>query len=632
MGPRLAVHSLALGGFVVSGGSLGGCGEQATPWATQLEADSPCYHVDVSDGLSDGAEVDGLFHCLDHHGHLSPLRPAAQALGEGSSPTPGDRLAEAQRATRGVDLDPFAGVSVAAAWLADPERPTDQVLNSLAELATGVPASELIATPEAAHALERSPLQALAPALPHIAEGLLDEPRALGEVADALQHDALPAWLDALARASDRAGVDGWLQAVGEARPLTRSPQNDRHPGATGDSLRDLVEVWWLRDGATLERLVPYLAVLLDGPSERRALAASVADAYDSGDLEQLGTSLAWLASVDRHGAPLTDLDEPSALTRLARVFATTNAPVECELDLWITSFEWSFDNLAVRLLQWVANLDDEGIDSAGSLLGSLSDNAVSEAVLELAIASGTCPSITQETLDDLDAVVLLFEEPADPTKTVLVGALRAVPAERLPAVADALTTAWEAGGVPPLEEFVRDVGTTRAVGGLGRLVGALATSGGPTEPTLEEALGWLHQLSLAPERRGRLDHLGSTVLGSDPAWSAIDRGAELLAVPDSELTHLPELTREIVASDPELALFEPLRTVLATEAVVRPLLQVLAEPAVVAAVFPEQSSTDTPAPAPWLALRLTDGTLTGLLSVVSDLLGAAGYRSGSGQ
>jgi len=597
------------------------CGPVAEPWADQLQPEGPCLQVEVSDGLDDGAEVDALFHCLDHHGHLAPLRPAATAMQDtpAGTATPADRLAEAQRAAARADLEPFAGVVAAGSWLASPDRPTVSVLRTTAELLSGVPAIEL---PEARHeAPQRSPVHALAPALPAIAGDLLAEPAALGEVSDALAHDGVPAWLGAIADASEAAGVDRWLQAAGEARPLTISPDNDRHGDASGDSLRDLLEVWWLREGATLPELRPELAILLADPSDREALAVALVEAHDAGELEQVGTSAAWLATVDRHGEPLADPAEPSALARVVRVVATTNEPVECELDLWVTSFEWSFDNLAVRLLELLTQLDDDAIDDAGSLLASLTGGGVSEAVLRAAVQSGTCPTLTLDTLDDLDAVALLFEPEADPLRTVVVGGLRATPPGHLPALADATTDLWVHGGLPPVEELLRDIGSSQAIGGLGRLTGELSRPRGSEPSVVEQGLALAHQLATQPVRRHHVDHLGRALLGPDEAWVAIDRLADLAADPDSEVAAAPQLIREILTTDPQLELAEPLRVVLADEDVVRPLLEVASSHEVVQALTPPSSSVDDPAPTAWLAGHLVDGTLHDLARILAELL-----------
>ena len=601
---------------------IGACTPPPAPWADQLAVDGPCHRVDLNDGLDDGAELQELFRCLDHHGHLEVLRPSAAALSQPHDGTrPDDLLVEAQQAAITVELDPFAGAVAAATWLADPSRPTQDVLDVTAELLSGVPATQLSGAEPPHHVLSTSPLSPLAPVLPGMAEGLLAQPAALAEVADALAHDAAPAWLSAAATASATAGVDRVVQALGEARPETLSPGNDRHPGATGDSLRDAVDVWWLHDDAILASLTPELALLLEGPGRRAALTDAIAAAHASGAVDDLGPSLRWLTEVDPQGRPLGTGD-PSALARMVRVLALTNQPVECELGLGPVGVSWSFDNLAVRLLELVARLDDDAIDSAGSLFSALTGGPVSDSLLRAAVATGTCPAITTETLDDLDAVALLFTADAAATRIVAVEVLRALPTGALPTVADALETVWLGGGMAPLEELLRDVGHTPGVGGLARLLGVLARD---DAPTVQALLALVHQLSIDPARRDRLDHLGRVLLGPDASWEAIDRLAVLVAHPDSRSAELPSLARAVLAADPDLALLEPLRALLVEESVVRPLLEAARAPRVVEAVLPATSSPDAPAPLVWLAPQLVDGTIADLVELVSRVLVAAG-------
>ena len=422
-------------------------------------------------------------------------------------------------------------------------------------------------------------------------------------------------------RAASVEAVDRVVQALGEARPETLSPGNDRHPGATGDSLRDAVDVWWLHDDAILASLTPELALLLEGPGRRAALTDAIAAAHASGAVDDLGPSLRWLTEVDPQGRPLGTGD-PSALARMVRVLALTNQPVECELGLGPVGVSWSFDNLAVRLLELVARLDDDAIDSAGSLFSALTGGPVSDSLLRAAVATGTCPATTTETLDDLDAVALLFTADAAATRIVAVEVLRALPTGALPTVADALETVWLGGGMAPLEELLRDVGHTPGVGGLARLLGVLARD---DAPTVQALLALVHQLSIDPARRDRLDHLGRVLLGPDASWEAIDRLAVLVAHPDSRSAELPSLARAVLAADPDLALLEPLRALLVEESVVRPLLEAARAPRVVEAVLPATSSPDAPAPLVWLAPQLVDGTIADLVELVSRVLVAAG-------
>jgi len=614
------------GGFLLLGLA---CGRPASPDdLAELAAESPCFRVDLVDGLADADEVDELFGCLDRYGHLAPLRPAAAALQEETlGSRPADHLADAQRAAMQAGADPLAGAAVVAAWLTEDDLPTRGMLDAVAELATGQSADALRIAPALATDLSASPWVVLAPEVPGMAASLREQPRALGELATLLDDEAVPLWAAGLAAASEAEGVDAWLREAGRAVDASRSPHNDRHPDASGDSLRDLVETWLLRDEPVLQALAPPLQALLDAPGLGDDLAAAVHEVHQAELLEHVPASAAWLAEQSIDTAPVTH-NHPSALHRFVRLLATTNEPIDCELDLWLTSFEWSVPNLAVRVLQLVSQLQPGEAQELASFLGDLSDSALTEAVLELAIDSGTCPTLTHETLDDLAAVTVLQETEAEPLLVALIEVLQVADAHgALPDVADAVQATYDEGGLPPLEEALRDVGPTLAAGGLARMVGALArpeAHGLAAEPNLAGGMEATRRLVSAPERVVDLQGLARSVLDTDATWEALGRVADVLAT-DGQLAHGLALYRQLYAHDPSLSLFAPARTWITDAPTIDAALLVLSDPEVVDALLAEWPSDDGPPPLGWLAQSLVDGTIEDLAMQIATLLADAG-------
>jgi hypothetical protein len=610
---------LLTGGLLLGGLACGRPG--GDDWSSHLKAESPCYEVGLADGLDDAAEVDALFRCLDRHDHMAPLRPTARAL-QAPEPSPATHLASAQRAAMRTGADPLEGAAAVLGWMSDADLPSQAMLDALAEALTGLPADTLRGTDEPD--LSASPVVALRPALPAMADELRQQPEALREVAALVANDGLPRWLAGMAEASAHEGVDAWLREAGVSLLATRSPGNDRFPDASGDSARDLITVWVLRDEPVIADLAPQLEQLWGDAPLAEGLADALHRTHDTGQLEGVAASAAWLSGRALDGGP-PSVDEPSVLARFVRLLATTNEPIDCELDLWLTSFEWSLDNLAVRVLQIVADLEPGQVEDLASVLGALSGNALSEVVLEAAIDSGTCPTLTHDTLDDLQAVVWLQEPEAEPLLVVLVEVLGVADEHGvLPVVADAVTTVHDHGGLAPAEELLADVGDSPAAGGLLRMLGALsdpAAEGLSADaPDLSGALLAVGQLASDPRRVVAVHELARTLLTPDATWQALGHTGEVLAA-DGQLAHTLETWRQLHAADPTLPWFDPVRAWLSDPAVVDEALQVVAAPEVVDALLAESPSDDGPPPLWWAAHGMADGTLAELAEPLSALL-----------
>src|SRR5687767_12999343 len=99
-------------------------------WIDALVADSPCYRVDLLDGLdaTSTAEAHDLFGCLNRHGHVEAFRPfdAAFDVETRTGDPVGVELARAVGAMSEADADPFALADVLLAAITASEDRQDE--------------------------------------------------------------------------------------------------------------------------------------------------------------------------------------------------------------------------------------------------------------------------------------------------------------------------------------------------------------------------------------------------------------------------------------------------------------------------------------------------------------------------
>jgi hypothetical protein len=238
--------------------------------------------------------------------------------------------------------------------------------------------------------------------------------------------------------------------------------------------------------------------------------------------------------------------------------------------------------------------------------------------------------------VDDLAAVEQIADPQAAALLTVLVAAVDALEEgeeDRVPALADLADDLSEAGGLLPAEELIRDVASTALVDDLASALPPLAdpaayglTAQGAPAADLQAALNaaaWVVDRDPATGRTGFDDLQPLLVaLGEvDGSWTALDRGAALLAAPDSALGDGVQLVHTLVALDPTLSLLHDVAAVAGDRAVTTPALEL-------AATAPLVDTALDPAPnaAPDFLGRLArDGTLDDLLRLVDLVFGLVG-------
>ncbi|MEQ1568975.1 MAG: hypothetical protein ABMA64_25275 [Myxococcota bacterium] len=579
---------------------LAGCGGTSSSWwIDELSPDSACYRVDLFDGVRATAEWHDLFACLNQGDALSPLAPLDAALDDQTrlGVPAGDELGSALAAARAQHLDPFTWVEIGAHAVAQ-DQLTPWIDLSL-EWVYGVPAPDVrsgataLGDPEA---LSAGALVPLAGPLRETAAAFLDDELAaatfLGDLARDPRTDQWVYTIGSATSSTDpvvSGAVGPFALHAAQALAAARSPANDRWAGATGDSARDLVEFFVVRDNPVVEQVAPAVTAMLSDPEVRAAVVPTIDSLAARGHLAPLGAEVAWLASVDVDGTPAAG-GEPSALYRFVRLLATNNAPVDCSIDLGFTSIDWRFDNLAVATLRVVADLRPGQVEDLAAIVSDLTGGGLTLELLQLGVDTGVCPTLTAQTLDDLTALAVLTEPETESVLTTFVavlGVLEQGQTDHLPEFADAATALFAAGGLEPAEEAIRDWGASAWTADVTALVpvavrpeayGLTAAGGAPaTLEDLVDAVGWL----FAPEpSTGRIgfDRVRPWVVpmfAHDGTWAAVGAFARVASDERSVSSKLPSLLPGLLELDPSLDTLHAAGTLLAEPAIAGPALRV---------------------------------------------------------
>lgn len=622
-------------------------------WLDQLVPDAPCYRVDLLDGLDETSttEIHDLYGCLNHHGHLEALSEADAALEieTRAGVTAGVELAGLTNRMREADVDPFALVSVMLDGLTADDRPLPELLDLSLELGWGDRANRIrtgqipLDDPQA---LERGVLLLLAPVLLQSATAQLeDDLEALRFTGGVLQDPETIRWIQtglALLEADAPAPIalrQGLIQRLSEGLEATRSPHDDRWPRASGDSLRDLIAFFVVRQNPVVDHISPAIDTMLSDPLIRQGLVPATRDLIDAGDLARVPPELAWLASVDVDGSP-TDPAEVSALYRFIRLLSDNNREVDCSIDLFgFPVLQWSFPNLSVATLRLIADLSPGTVQDLASLVSALTGGPVTEELLELAVETEVCPDFTQQTLDDLRALEAISRPEAASLLTSVISALHVLERgelDHLPALAELCEALFLAGGLEPFEELVRDLGEEALALDLVRLIeisldpgahGIAPTGQDPVDLSDGiELLRW----SFAPDPQTgqtgfqRLRPWMAPVLDQDETWQIVENLAALGRDDRTQVGQLLELIPRLAALDPDLVLLEQLSPLLAEAQLAGPWLRLAeTDPLVEALLAPPDAARQVPLV--WWGELVVTGALEDLLRLVDTLLAGLG-------
>ncbi len=623
-----------------------GCAE-TTPWTEQLVPGGPCYAVNLLDGLDNSStqEEHDLFACLDANGTLSGYRALDAAL---DAPT----------------RDGAVGL-VLARWITD--APSQMPSISLGGLLDA--AREALAAPEDLHRLThvgvelvygvayadagtsvplnaRSSLDAglLVPALPvvGVASGsLLDENLApLETVAGMLRSERVPrlAWTLARTLESDDPALSPlgtrWAEDLSEALAAVDSPGNDRWAAASGDSLRDAADALFLAtDSRGRPQIVPLtepLLELLQDGSVRRAARSTFHAEVQAGRVAALPDGLLHLASVDVDGGTLTD-GEDSALVGLVRLLARTNTSFDCTVDFGWFDIDFSLGNLAVSILETLADADPSAVEDGVGLLGDVLGLDLSDSLLNSIADTRVCPVLDRQLVRDLHALDRLQDPQAAGLLRSLLGFLDAT-RPRIDALVETLDRLHTLGLVAPVEEVLRDLAGTQALDDLLAILPAvddpaahhdLARFPAGVDPVDFDLVWDLATDALATDAAGLtpLDRLAGpvdAVLSNEGTWTVLHATGRLLGDPRAEVHDLVAGFPDALAEDPTLSVASDAADLLENDALVRPLLVLAEADSLRAAV----ASTEVvqPGPLPFTAQLVVGGTFEVLLDTIDAL------------
>ncbi len=607
-----------------------------------FETGGPCWSVDLGDGLDEEStdELQSLYACLNRTGDfdaLGELMAAMEVAGRTGVPH-GLELAASVNDLLARGLDPSAAVGALAELL----EHRDDLLTPLVELAIELLYGVRYETVHAGITLaDPASLEAglVVPALPLARDAatmlLDDDGRALVDVADALEGELLGDALCTALRIAEDPAAPSLLADVPAALDAVISPENDRWSEASGDSVRDLVEMLLLGDAPLLDTLAPPLAEIMADVTLGQRLEPVLYDAAATGALEGVPAQLRHLVTVDVNGRPLGAATEASALLTLLRLHSATNTELQCSLDLWVTDLEVDLGNLGVELLRTIAHMDPDDVNTGISILGTILGWDLSQATLEAIAESGVCPSLTPQVVEDMQVLDRLIDPEVEDLTAVAIPFLAAfdqagTSADRIPELVDLLALAYDTGIAPPLEEILRDVGDSAlvddAIALVPYLVGLrqmpLATCPTGAEPLLFEDV-WVLGGEALGEPAGALRPVLLMALESDTTWALLPTVSGLLADPDTRLRRLDELAAAALEIDPDLAALDSVAGTLRDTEALGPALRMLESEPLITAIG--ATEIDAEGPLPWLVRLEGDGTLAALMRFVELVFNEVG-------
>ena len=634
---------------------LSGCGfgfSERSSWRDQLVADSPCYRVDILNGLDeeDTTEFEDLFGCVNHSGHVDPLVPVVASLSaeetRAGAPAALD-LAHLVNTLPDADVDPFALAGLALDALQAENRPFEALLDVGLELIYGVPAADLrggsVSLRDGA-SLATGVLVPIGALIPEVSTVLLDSDLAGATwAADLLADPELHRWLatfGALIESEDAevsALASSLLPGVGDAILATRSPGNDRWPAASGDSVRDLVRTFDLVDAGN--EVAPPLVAMLSDLAVRTSVRGLIDARGADGTLALVPEQTKWLADVDIDGGSLQS-GEDSGLYALLRLLHDTNQPMSCSLDLWVTSLSVNFGNLAVVILELLASQSPDNVQGLSGLLGDAMGFPGFETVMGEVAESGLCPVFSPQVAADLQAIDLLASDETYELLVVLMDLLDLLQSgqnevNHIESLVDLASAFYAFGLVPPLEELVRDIGDAPLMADVMVLssvllrpedyVGDQIADPVDMDDGLELLLALLDEDPATGEPVfAGAEAVAKPIIASDGTWKALEAAGRLLVDDRSQLSRGLELVPPLMALDPEFESLIGLAPLLGDERVSAPLLRVLEAPAVTAGLFAvNPQGDDQDVPLAFVSRLIVDGTLDDVLRIVDLVLGS---------
>ena len=629
---------------------LAGCslGADDSHWSDQLSPSGPCWEVNLIDGLDEETtdELHNLFDCLNKTGNLQALSAVDAALDTPNRDGTAIGLSFAQMSNSlprsGFDLFGIAGKALQL--FAEFHDDITVALEALVEFNYGQPYEVVEAEFGTTSSLESGLTVPLVILLSDTAGAVLDQGEDIQTaIALALELPLLQNSLCSLAGVvhtddPELAPVaDELIANIADAWMLAGNGENDLWEGASGHSIRDLVDAVELGgDEGFFEDIQDDLKTLLNDPRVQLATKEVLVDAANDGDLEHLANQVLYLATVDSVGVPLTfaSAEDTSALQAGLRMLHSANQEMSCTVPLIGVTID--LGNMSVAILRRIANLSTGAAVNTVGFLGDVLGFGITQSLANQLASSGACPVLDEQLLDDLRVVERLNDEEVGHLVAITHGLLDAVYEEgdrdRLPETVNVLAALHSHGLVPPVEEALRDLAPSTLVGDLSVLVetlvdpSALQVDSCPTESEpLDFDTLWDTSATFMsePEFLETLAPVIESALENDATWTMIDNGSFLASFPTARVHALPELIVALNATDSDGDLLQLMVATVQDPALFRPAMAAIETPELRDAII--ETSPDSEGPLPFITRLIISDTVTVMLQTVDLVLDSLG-------
>jgi hypothetical protein len=260
--------------------------------------------------------------------------------------------------------------------------------------------------------------------------------------------------------------------------------------------------------------------------------------------------------------------------------------------------------------------------------------SGLTEAILEQVANLGVCPTIDHQMIADLHAVDRFNDAATGDLLVILHGLLDAIHVQgdsKIPEMVNLLAGVHAVGMTAPLEEALRDLGSTSLARHLVSLLPTMLDTSSLDDSSFPAGVSlfdfaelWAMLSDLSETRdsgRSALSEIWPILeagVAHDGTWSALENMTPLLGEPDSRtstvLTWLPTL----VAADPELSAVRGLALPLLDAETTAPFLRVLETSSVTDALAGDSSAEG---PLGFYGRLVVSGALHSLLVLMDDLL-----------
>lgn len=628
---------------------LAGCSFEGDPhhWSSQLIPSGPCWEVNLSDGLDQGStgELHLLFECLNQSHNLDAfagLDQAMDATGRDSRAI-GLSFIDAFNALPAFGHDILVTATNALDLLDHLDEQADLLLQTIAELIYGQTYTSI--------ALEFQDTQTgrleqgvVAPALALISDcatPLLDhgdegQAAALATLNSPFLDASLCTFIGLVSTDDPElaALAQDLIGNLGDAWLRTNNPDNDLWAGATGHAVQDMLSaIDFAEPRDSLGSIGLPLAVLLGDARVKENTRTLLQEAATAGSLLHIASQVQYLADVDVDGIPLRSPSsgDISALQAGARLMAAANTDVECSVDLpLLPPIEFSLGNLSVALLRRIANMDEEATVDAASLLSNALDYEFTQSILDGLVNAGTCPVFTETFMSDLQVLQRLNDPAVGDLVNILHRLLDAVYVEgemdRLSEMVDLISGIHHQALLPPLEELLRDLGSSSLIADLTLTVEtiidptALNTQHCPAGTTpLDFDLMWEGALiALQPDfPHPAMRDVALVARNGSPLWTLLDNASALAVQDNAEIHKLPVLLVTALGYTPQTPSL--VSTLSGDPQLWRSALTIVENDDFISAINAE--SQEVEGPLPFIARLIVNDTVTVMLQTMDLLL-----------